>query len=124
MKLSYSTMRNVKSHISSSNLKKLNPISQESTDLNCKCDEVPMQCPVSGECTSGNVVYQAKVNSKFAVKSYIGMTARPFIERWKEHRGNIRHKHQQGTKLSNFVNGSSKIENSASYMYYHSSLQY
>ena len=31
------------------------------------------------------------------------MTARTFIERWKEHRGNIRHKHQQGTKLSHYV---------------------
>ena len=31
------------------------------------------------------------------------MSGRPFIERWKEHRGNIRHKHQAGTKLSKFV---------------------
>ena len=31
------------------------------------------------------------------------MTSRPFIDRWKEHRGNVRHKHQKGTKLSSFV---------------------
>lgn len=31
------------------------------------------------------------------------MTGRPFIERYKEHRGNIRHKHQKGTKLSKFI---------------------
>ena len=31
------------------------------------------------------------------------MTGRTFIQRWKEHRGNIRHKHQNGTKLSKFI---------------------
>ena len=31
------------------------------------------------------------------------MTGRTFIERWKEHRGNLRHRNQKGTKLSNFI---------------------
>ena len=31
------------------------------------------------------------------------MTGKMFIDRWKEHRGNLRHKHQKGTKLSNYV---------------------
>ena len=31
------------------------------------------------------------------------MTGRPFIGRWKEHRGNFRHKHQKGTKLSKYA---------------------
>ena len=31
------------------------------------------------------------------------MTSRPFIERWKEHRGNVRYQHQKGTKLSKFI---------------------
>ena len=31
------------------------------------------------------------------------MSGRTFIERYKEHRGNCRHKHQKGTKLSKFV---------------------
>ena len=31
------------------------------------------------------------------------MIGRPFIERWKEHRGNLRHRHQKGTKLSNYI---------------------
>ena len=41
--------------------------------------------------------------AKSSVKSYIGMTSRPFIERFKEHKGNIKHKHQKGTKLSSYV---------------------
>ena len=99
IKLSYSTMRNVKSHITSSNLKKLNSSQNVTPVSECKC----AQCPVNGECSTNNVVYQADIKTKSTTKSYIGMTARTFIERWKEHRGNIRHKHQQGTKLSHYV---------------------
>ena len=47
---------------------------------------------------------RAKINTtNNTKKSYIGMTGRMFIDRWKEHRGNLRHKHQKGTKLSNYV---------------------
>ena len=49
------------------------------------------------------MVYEATVKTNYSSKSYIGMTSRPFIDKWKEHRGNIRHKHQKGTKLSSFV---------------------
>ena len=52
---------------------------------------------------TNNVVYSAEVKTNYTTKSYIGMTGRPFIERYKEHRGNMRHKHQKGTKLSNFI---------------------
>ena len=38
VKLSYSTMRNLKSHLSSSNMKKINP-NQTSTLEPCKCDD-------------------------------------------------------------------------------------
>ena len=31
------------------------------------------------------------------------MSSRPFIVRWKEHRGNIKHPNQKGTKLSKHV---------------------
>ena len=60
-------------------------------------------CPVNGKCKTDNVVYEATVKTKHVVKSYIGMTSRPFIDRWKEHRGNIKHENQKGTKLSTFV---------------------
>ena len=31
------------------------------------------------------------------------MTGQQFITRWKEHRANLKYKHQKGTKLSNYV---------------------
>ena len=69
----------------------------------CKCDKENIQCPVNNNCMSSNVVYEAKVKTRYATKSYIGMTGRSFISRWKEHRGNIRHKNQKGTKLSKHI---------------------
>ena len=96
-------MRNIKSHISASNLKKLNQNLVKKPESPCNCENEERQCPVNGNCKLDNVVYEAKVKSRNATKTYIGMTSRPFIERWKEHRGNIRHKHQNGTKLSKFV---------------------
>ena len=52
---------------------------------------------------SSNKVYSAEVKTRHTTKTYIGMSGRPFIERWKEHRGNFRHAHQKGTKLSKFI---------------------
>ena len=95
-------MRNFKSHITSSNQKKLKP-KVACPELECKCTNVNMQCPVDGQCMVSNVVYQAEIKSRYNTKLYIGMTSRPFITRWKEHRGNLRHQHQKGTKLSNYV---------------------
>ena len=67
------------------------------------CENEDMQCPVSNECMTSNVVYEAKIKTKHNTKSYIGMTGRNFIDRYKEHRGNCKHEHQKGTKLSNYV---------------------
>ena len=105
IKLSYSTMRNLKSHISASNMKKLHNKQAETPVTSCKCesDKDIVQCPVSGQCVTSNVVYSAEVKTKYSTKTYIGMTGCPFIDRWKEHRGNLRHKHQNGTKLSKYI---------------------
>ena len=66
-------------------------------------------CPVKGDCTVDNVVYEAKGKSRYTTKSYIGMSGRPFIVRWKEHRGNIRHPHQKGTKLSKYIHSQNDL---------------
>ena len=100
-------MRNLKSHIDSNNMKKLNPNTNQNNDSESKCkcanDKEILQCPVNGKCMFDNVVYSAEVKTKHTTKTYIGMSGRPFIVRWKEHRGNIRHPHQNGTKLSKYV---------------------
>ena len=103
VKISYSTMRNLKSHIAASNIKKLRPKQHINPEKECNCENQKRVCPVNGQCTIDNVVYEASVQTKHISKSYIGMTSRPFIERWKEHRGNLKHEHQKGTKLSSFV---------------------
>ena len=103
IKLSYSTMKNLGSHIAASNLKKVKQNPVKTTENTCKCENQQMQCPVNGQCMTDNVVYEAQVKTRYTTKSYIGMTGRPFFERWKEHRGNLKHKHQKGTKLSNFI---------------------
>ena len=98
-------MPNLKSHIASSNHKRLNPNPTKNSDQKCKCekDKEIKICPVNGECMTDNVVYSAEVKTKHMNKTYIGMSGRPFIKRWKEHRGNIRYEHQKGTKLSKFI---------------------
>ena len=75
--MSYSTMKNLKSIISSTNLKKLNKNQNKESAQKCKCeqDKKIVQCPVNKKCTKDNVMYQAEVNSKFATKYYIRMTA-------------------------------------------------
>ena len=102
IKLSYSTTRNIKSHISASNSKKFRS-SQVEPNEQCKFAKKNIQCPVSSNCMSRNIVYEAKVKTRCETKSYIGMNGRTFISRWKEHRGNFRHKNQKGTKLSNYI---------------------
>ena len=98
-------MPNLKSHIMSSNRKKLNQNQTKIPEQTCKCDQDKEieQCPVNDDCMTDNVVYCAEVTTRYNTKSYIGMSGRPFIKRWKEHRGNIRHPHQKGTKLSKYV---------------------
>ena len=103
IKLSYSTMKNLSSHITASNLKRLKPKTASKPLQDCNCPNENIECPVDGQCMISNVVYEAEIKTQHSTKSYIGMTGCTFITRWKEHRGNLRYKHQKGTKLSNFV---------------------
>ena len=80
VKLSYSTMRNLKSHIAASNFKKLRPKQSSSPEQDCNCMKQNIVCPVNGKCKTDNVVYETTVKTKHSVKSYIGMTSRPFID--------------------------------------------
>ena len=98
-------MPNLKAQISANNRKKLNPKQANNPESKCKCeqDKEIQQCPVNGNCTTDNVVYSAEVKTRHNSKTYIGMSGRSFITRWKEHRGNLRHPHQNGTKLSKYV---------------------
>lgn len=93
VKLSCSTMRNFKSHITSSNQRKLKPKVVDSSDQNCKCNIKKSHCPLRDQRMVSNVVYQAVIKTEFSAKSCIGMTGPQFITRWREHRANLKYKH-------------------------------
>ena len=59
--------------------------------------------PVNGQCKVKNVIYEAKLMSRNGPKIYTGMTGRQLITRIKEHKGNFKHSHQKGTKLSSYA---------------------
>ena len=70
IKLSYSTMRNLGSHIAVSNRKKLNSNPAKIEEPKCKCetDREIIQCPVNGQCMTKNVVYSAEVKYRPGAK--------------------------------------------------------
>ena len=53
VKISYSTMRNLKSHIAASNIKKLRPKQQINWEKECNCENQKRVCPVNAQCTTG-----------------------------------------------------------------------
>ena len=84
VKISYSTMPNMNSIISGANKRKL---TQNNTpDKSCSCRENP--CPLQGQCNSKNLVYKAALEESPSGDkySYIGMTCRKFIERFRVHK--------------------------------------
>ena len=56
----------------------------------CKCG---VNCPVGGQCTKVDVVYEAKIRERTSqnVESYTGLTFRPFKTRYKEHLYDMAH---------------------------------
>ena len=70
IRLSYSTMPNLKSHIKASNMRKLKPIKDQIEDLECTCIIENTTCPVNGECKVKNVIYEAKLKSRNHLKIY------------------------------------------------------
>ena len=46
--------------------------------------------------------------SRNVPRIYTGMTGRQLIKRIKEHKGNFKHKHQKGTKLSSYAHKQSE----------------
>ena len=83
LKVSYRCMPNMASAVSRHN-KGLLQQNLENTPPPCKC-KTP--CPVGGQCTLKDVVYQARVEEKNSQnwETYTGLTYRPFKVRLKEH---------------------------------------
>ena len=58
----------------------------------CNC-RAKIECPLNGLCLSKNIVYQAEVTAldNNELKHYIGITANPFKQRFRNHQKSIRH---------------------------------
>ena len=69
----------------------------------CNCRDEP--CPVGGTCLTPDVIYQATVRrvDNGHTENYIGLSGGPFKERYRVHKGNIRNRNEDGTKLSNYI---------------------
>ena len=103
VKVSYSCTKNVKSIITSNNMKLLNPRGNDANNRECNCRAGDV-CPVDGKCLREGLVYSCRVESNFETKSYIGVTKNTFKERWNGHNYNARHiSERTRTTLANHV---------------------
>ena len=108
LKLSYSCMPNVKSIISSHNksvLKDQSVTSASQVDKDCNCRKKDT-CPLSGKCSTTNVVYQATVtrDDTNEQETYVGHTECQFKTRYNGHTSSFRNaKYKHATELSKHV---------------------
>ena len=103
LKMSYSTCKNLKAHVSSHNRNILQPNTKQNANCNCRRKE---DCPVQGKCQLKEVVYGAtvEVQESDVIKKYFGQTMRSFKERLYEHRMAIKsEKSPHATALSNYI---------------------
>ena len=101
IKISYSTVKNIRAIINSHNRRVLNPPPAQNIRCNCRKKQ---ECPLNGQCLIKNIVYQADVTSGQKTKTYYGLTSREFKSRWYEHRQAIKNKNSsKATELSNYI---------------------
>ena len=100
LKLSYSTTRNMASHISAHNKKVLNPKMDAPVE---KCVHRAYPCPLQDKCNEGPLVYQADVSTTNTTKTYYGLAGTTFKKRYGGHRSNLQNREDYGTALSKYV---------------------
>ena len=108
IKISYSCMSNVKQLIDSHNKRLLaaySPSLESAKTKLCNCRKKG-ECPLSGQCLTSGVVYQAKIrrkdNDKF--ETYVGLKADAFKTRYRNHKTSFENKtYRNSTELSKHV---------------------
>ena len=106
VKISYSTMPNMKNKIDAHNKKLLtknthNPINNKK--CNCKTKS---ECPLEQNCLQKNIIYQAKVTrlDNNTTESYIGLCETDFKARYSNHKTSIKHNNKRNaTELSKYI---------------------
>lgn len=105
LKISYSTMNNMKSIIQAHNsqvMKKSNP---KPTERECNCIN-KTNCPLRGKCLTSAIVYKATVTVESDDKTYvyIGLTGGQFKFRFNNHTSSFKNKaYEKDTALSKLV---------------------
>ena len=108
IKVSYSCMHNVRSVISKHNkrvLSEANSTQKSTKEKQCNCRNAN-ECPLDQVCLTKDLVYQAEVTTKDnnERKTYIGMTATTFKERYRNHKKSFDDiKYKNETELSKYV---------------------
>ena len=104
VKVSYSTMPNMAQQIKQHNNKVLDSGQVEKSG-GCNGHRGGKQCPVPGDCMAKGVIYGAEVTdlTTGTKETYTGLTDGTVRDRIARHEGNFRHRHQPGTRLSDYV---------------------
>ena len=103
VKVSYSTTPNMEQIIAGKNARVLSSKIEEDNPKKCSCTK-DKECPLDKKCLEKEIVYQAKViqpNSE--VKTYIGLTATSFKERFGVHKKGFSDPTYCKTTLSNYI---------------------
>ena len=106
VKISYSCMPNIRTIIQTHNARILQEVPEgaanEQNNKTCNCRN-KNNCPLSGECKTGPIVYMAKIKNNNKEIMYIGST-QDFKERLANHKASFRHDHlKKETVLSQYV---------------------
>ena len=87
VKLSFSTVKNMRAVVKAHNKKILTTNDQKKEPCNCQKSRICPMGRIDGGCQASEIVYEADVIETNAPKmTYYGQTMRPFKERWREHR--------------------------------------
>ena len=104
LKISYSTMPNMKNIINAHNREIINREDRtEEKKKTCNCRQ-KNQCPLNGECLAEDIVYKATVETHRGNAVYVGLASGQFKTRYNNHTKSFRHqKHEKDTELSKFI---------------------
>ena len=107
IKISYCTMKNMRSSIIGMNKKKLECADSQNPNSKCFHNE-QNPCPVDGRCKEEAVIYKATVcidgEPEDTTKTYLGLSEPPFHERLRGHRKSFTNKkYSAETELSKYI---------------------
>ena len=101
VKVSYSSMQNIKGIINNHNMNILHQNNEIKDECNCR---IKKYCPLGGKCLSPNIVYQGQINSSqpsYNEKVYFGVAEKSFKDRFYNHTKYFTHEdYANDTELS------------------------